>query len=49
MAVPGHLLFAFLADYIYSGKSTVTEYFMLSYLLVSILQVRKLLINFDML
>ncbi|XP_059488647.1 solute carrier family 41 member 1-like [Neocloeon triangulifer] len=43
MAVPGHIVFAIVADYIYSGKSTVTEAFMASYLFVSILQVALLL------
>lgn len=44
MSIPGHIVFALLADYIYSrGMSTVSTLFVSSYLFVSVLQVAILL------
>ncbi|CAB3379647.1 Hypothetical predicted protein [Cloeon dipterum] len=43
MAIPGHLIFAYVADYIFNGQSTVSVIFMVTYLFVSVLQVAILL------
>ncbi|KAG7198639.1 hypothetical protein KM043_005997 [Ampulex compressa] len=43
MAIPGQLVFVFLADYMKNGASTVHLYFVLSYVFVSVLQVMLLL------
>lgn len=43
MAIPGQLVFIFLADYIKNSVSTLHVYFVCSYLIVSVLQVMLLL------
>ncbi|XP_012265718.2 solute carrier family 41 member 1-like [Athalia rosae] len=43
MALPGHLIFIFLADYIKWGSSTLHVYFVASYLTVAVLQIMLLL------
>lgn len=43
MSIPGQILFIFIADYIHMSKSTIGPAFVLSYLLVSSLQICTLL------
>ncbi|XP_066593920.1 solute carrier family 41 member 3-like [Prorops nasuta] len=43
MAIPGHLVFVFAADYIKWGHRTLQPYFVVSYILVSVMQVMILL------
>lgn len=40
MSIPGQVLFIFVADYIHMGSTTIGAPFMLSYLTVSLIQVR---------
>lgn len=48
MSIPGQILFIYIADYIHMSKSTIGPAFVLSYLLVSSLQVSILIYRFSM-
>lgn len=43
IAIPGHTLFVFAADFIYNGESTVRASFVLTYVLVGFIQLIILL------
>lgn len=45
MSIPGQILFIYIADYIHMSKSTIGPAFVLSYLLVSLLQVSSIDLN----
>lgn len=47
MSIPGQILFIYIADYIHMSKSTIGPAFVLSYLLVSLLQVSPLIYRFS--